>query len=99
MSGTKIDLETLRAAIKDYEKVVQDLVAAHSSGVELTMVRPPGKDVPGQVYSGSATIVGEMHQQANTQLQEVLKTRIENLKATLRQYESTEQDNEATFRP
>lgn len=99
MSGTKVDLDTLRAAIKDYEQVVADLEAAYQSGTHMSYVVPPGKDTPGQVYSGSAIGVGAMHQQANKQLQDVLVTRIENLRATLRQYEQTEQGNQANLKP
>lgn len=99
MSGTKVNLETLRAAIKDYQQVVLDLEAAYQSGTYMSYVVAPGKDTPGQVYNGSVIGVGAMHQQANKKLQEVLVTRIENLEATLRQYEQTEQGNQANLKP
>jgi len=93
MSGTKVDLETLRAAIKEYESVRDELQMAHKSGEDLTIVKGAGKDMPSQVYANWANAAGKGHQLSNEQLQQTLVTRIENLKATLRQYEQTEQGN------
>ncbi|MDX3662981.1 PE domain-containing protein [Streptomyces sp. ID05-26A] len=93
MSGTKVDLETLRAAIKEYESIRDDLMVAHQNGVRLTTVQGAGKDMPSQVYANWARAAGEAHQLSNEQLQDTLTTRIENLQATLRQYEQTEQGN------
>ncbi|SMD24151.1 PE domain-containing protein [Lentzea albidocapillata] len=93
MSGTKVDLETLRAAIKEYESIRDDLMVAHQNGERLTTVQGAGKDAPSQVYANWARAAGEAHQKSNKQLQDTLTTRIENLQATLRQYEQTEQGN------
>lgn len=93
MSGTKVDLETLRAAIKEYESIRDELQMAHKSGEDLTIVKGAGKDMPSQVYANWANAAGKGHQLSNEQLQQTLVTRIENLKATLRQYEQTEQGN------
>ncbi|SFR29262.1 PE family protein [Lentzea waywayandensis] len=93
MSGTKVDLETLRAAIKEYESIKDELVLAHQSGEDLTAVKGAGKDMPSQVYANWASAAGKGHQESNLRLQRTLDTRIENLKATLRQYEQTEQGN------
>ncbi|MDX8149728.1 PE domain-containing protein [Lentzea sp. BCCO 10_0061] len=93
MSGTKVDLETLRAAIKEYESVKEELALAHKSGEALIAVKGAGKDMPSQVYANWASAAGKGHQLSNEQLQKTLDTRIENLKATLRQYEQTEQGN------
>lgn len=49
--------------------------------------------MPSQVYANWANAAGKGHQLSNEQLQQTLVTRIENLKATLRQYEQTEQGN------
>ena len=94
MSGTKVDLETLRAAIKEYESIKDELQMARQSGVVLTTVQGAGTDVPSQVYANWANAAGKGHQLSNEQLQQTLVTRIENLKATLRQYEQTEQGNQ-----
>lgn len=99
MSGTKVDLDTLRAAIKDYTSIVEELRDAQQVGRALINVMPPGQDTPGKVYNGSAGVVGHMHFEANQNLQEVLITRIQNLEATLRQYEHTEQGNQANLKP
>lgn len=99
MSGTKVDLDTLRAAIKEYRSVLEDLQMAHQSGELFTYVNPPGLDTPGKVYVNSVVQVGGMHQQANLQLQEVLTTRIEHMEATLRQYQRVEQGNVANLKP
>ncbi|SDL90741.1 PE family protein [Lentzea albidocapillata subsp. violacea] len=93
MSGTKVDLETLRAAIKEYESIRDDLMMAHQNGERLITVQGAGKDAPSQVYANWARAAGEAHQKSNKQLQDTLTTRIENLQATLRQYEQTEQGN------
>ncbi|HUQ59272.1 PE domain-containing protein [Lentzea sp.] len=99
MSGTKVDLETLRAAIKEYESIKEELLLAHQSGEILTAVEGAGKDKPSQVYASWASAAGLAHQQSNKQLQDTLTTRIENLKATLAQYERTEQGNQANLKP
>jgi hypothetical protein len=99
MSGTKVDLETLRAAIKEYESIRDDLIQAHGSGEMLTAVKGAGKDVPSQVYANWAVAAGKAHQDSNTQLRDALTTRIDNLKATLAQYEQTEHGNQANLKP
>ncbi|GLY49140.1 PE domain-containing protein [Lentzea sp. NBRC 102530] len=93
MSGTKVDLETLRAAIKEYESIYADLLKAHDAGNMLVAIQPAGLDRPSGVYNNWAVTAGAAHQTSNEQLQETLKTRIKNLKATLAQYEQTEQEN------
>ncbi|MCX2949536.1 PE domain-containing protein [Lentzea sp. NEAU-D7] len=93
MSGTKVDLETLRAAIKEYESIKEDLVVAQLNGEVLTTIQGAGRDAPSQVYANWANAAAKGHQLSNDQLQRTLTTRIENLKATLRQYEETEQGN------
>ncbi len=99
MSGTKVDLDTLRAAIKEYEAILAELVDAEQTGNALVAVRAAGLDRPSVVYASHAVTAGSMHQQSNKQLQEALSTRIQNLTATLKQYERTEQGNEADFKP
>ncbi|MCG8926242.1 PE domain-containing protein [Lentzea sp. CC55] len=99
MSGTKVDLETLRAAVKEYESIRDDLIQAKTTGQALIAVKGAGRDVPSQVYANWAVNAGAMHQQSNQQLQDTLTTRIDNLKATLAQYEQTEQGNQANFKP
>lgn len=93
MSGTKVDLDTLRAAIKEYESVRDELIVAYRSGERLAAVQAAGLDMPSKVYANYAVTAGQMHQQSNKQLQKTLTTRIDNLKATLAQYEQTEQGN------
>ncbi|MGI5502112.1 PE domain-containing protein [Lentzea sp. CA-135723] len=93
MSGTKVDLETLRTAIKEYEDVLAELLFAEQDGAVLAAVQGAGKDMPSQVYANWASNTGHMHLQSNKQLQETLSTRINNLKATLTQYEQAEQGN------
>ena len=99
MSGTKVDLETLRAAIKEYESIRDELKEAHTSGEMLTADKSAGRDVPSQVYANWAVSAGKAHQDSNKQLQDALTTRIDNLKATLAQYERTEQGNQANLKP
>lgn len=99
MSGTKVDLETLRAAIKEYESIRDELVLAHHDGFKLATVKGAGKDMPSQVYANWAASAGQAHQRSNEQLQNALTTRIDNLKATLAQYEQTEQGNQANLKP
>jgi chaperonin cofactor prefoldin len=99
MSGTKVDLETLRAAIKEYESIRDELATAKQTGEALIRVKGAGRDTPSQVYANWATTAGSMHQQSNQQLQDTLTTRIDNLKATLAQYEQTEQGNQANLKP
>ena len=99
MSGTKVDLDILRAAIKEYEVIYLDLEKAHTTGQELVRVQPAGLDMPSKVYNNWAVTSGAAHQTSNEQLRKTLKTRIENLKATLTQYEQTEQGNQANFKP
>jgi hypothetical protein len=93
MSGTKVDLDTLRAAIKEYEAIKDELVLAHQNGEQLITVKNAGLDMPSKVYANYAVTAGHMHQQSNEQLQDALNARINNLKATLAQYEKTEQGN------
>jgi hypothetical protein len=99
MSGTKVDLDTLRAAIKEYEDMLVELQTAEQTGNALVAVKGAGLDRPSVVYAGHAVTAGQMHQQSNKQLQQTLRARIKNLTATLSQYERTEQDNEADFKP
>jgi uncharacterized protein YukE len=99
MSGTKVDLDTLRAAIKEYESIREELEGAHTSGEQLTAVKSAGKDVPSQVYANWAVAAGQAHQDSNKQLRDALLTRIDNLKATLAQYEQTEHGNQANLKP
>lgn len=99
MSGTKVDLETLRAAIKEYESIYLDLEKAYSAGDALVKVEPAGRDRPSVVYNNWAVTSGAAHQKSNEELRKVLKTRVVNLKATLAQYEQTEQGNQANFKP
>lgn len=99
MSGTKVDLDTLRAAIKEYESVFEELVLAEQAGAVLTAVKGAGQDRPSQVYANWAVTAGHMHQQSNKDLQNTLSARIENLKATLSQYERTEQGNQENLKP
>ena len=99
MSGTKVDLETLRAAIKEYESIYLDLEKAVVMGKALVEVQPAGLDMPSKVYNNWAVTAGAAHQTSNKQLQATLKTRIDNLKATLAQYEQTEHGNQANFKP
>ncbi|WP_394613142.1 PE domain-containing protein [Lentzea sp. JNUCC 0626] len=93
MSGTKVDLETLRAAIKEYESIYLDLVKAKDVGKALVAIQPAGLDRPSGVYNNWAVTAGAAHQSSNDQLQKTLMTRINNLKATLTQYEQTEAEN------
>jgi len=94
MSGTKVDLETLRAAIKEYESIRDDLMLAENQGKALTSIEGAGKDRPSQVYANWASNAGKMHELSNKELQKTLTTRIDNLNATLAQYERTEQGNQ-----
>lgn len=98
MSGTKVDLETLRAAIKEYESISEELQLAYIEGDKLSTVKGAGKDVPSQVYATWAVAAGKAHQDSNKLLQDSLITRIENLKATLAQYERTEQGNKESLK-
>src|SRR4051812_5580761 len=99
MSGTKVDLDTLRAAIKEYENIYLELEKAHTAGDALVKVEPAGLDMPSKVYNNWAVTSGAAHQTSNEQLRKTLKTRIANLKATLTQYEQTEQGNQANLKP
>jgi hypothetical protein len=99
MSGTKVDLETLRAAIKEYESIRDDLMLAHQDGEKLATVQGAGRDMPSQVYANWAVAAGKAHQDSNAQLRDALTTRIDNLKATLAQYEQTEHGNQANLKP
>ncbi|GGU75903.1 PE domain-containing protein [Lentzea flava] len=99
MSGTKVDLDTLRAAIKEYESIKDELMVAHQNGQVLTTVRGAGRDMPSQVYANWAAAAGKAHQDSNKQLQDALVIRIDNLKATLAQYEQTEHGNQANLKP
>jgi hypothetical protein len=99
MSGTKVDLETLRAAIKEYESISLDLEKAYTTGDALVKVEAAGGDRPSVVYNNWAVTAGAAHQKSNEELRKVLKTRILNLKATLAQYEETEQGNKDNFKP
>lgn len=99
MSGTKVDLDTLRAAIKEYESIRDELIQAQTTGKALIAVKGAGRDTPSQVYATWAVNAGAMHQQSNQQLQDALTTRIDNLTATLRQYEQTEQGNQDNLKP
>jgi hypothetical protein len=98
MSGTKVDLDTLRAAIKEYEAVYLELENARDTGNALVAVQPAGLDMPSKVYNNWAVTAGAAHQTSNKQLQKTLKTRIDNLKATLAQYEQTEQGTKDNFK-
>lgn len=93
MSGTKVDLETLRAAIKEYESIYLDLEKAYNVGSTLVAIQPAGLDRPSGVYNNWAVTAGAAHQTSNEQLRETLKARIKNLQATLTQYEQTEAEN------
>ncbi|MCP2249111.1 PE domain-containing protein [Lentzea aerocolonigenes] len=99
MSGTKVDLDTLRAAIKEYESIRDELMDAKTTGNAMVAVKGAGRDMPSQVYATWAATAGEMHQKSNQQLQDTLTARIDNLKATLAQYEQTEQGNQANLKP
>ncbi|MGW4214054.1 PE domain-containing protein [Lentzea sp. NPDC004789] len=99
MSGTKVDLDTLRAAIKEYESIRDEVKKAQAAGDALVKVQAAGKDVPSQVYAQAAVTAGRMHLQSNQQLVDALTTRIDNLNATLRQYEQTEEGNQANLKP
>jgi hypothetical protein len=99
MSGTKVDLDTLRAAIKEYESIYVDLEKAQVTGRVLAEVEPAGLDMPSKVYNNWAVTAGAAHQTSNKQLLKTLKTRIDNLKATLKQYEETEHGNQTNFKP
>ena len=99
MSGTKVDLDTLRAAIKEYESIYLDLDKAYDTGRALVAVQAAGHDRPSEVYKNWAVTAGAAHQTSNKQLQKTLETRIDNLKATLAQYEQTEQGNKDNFKP
>lgn len=99
MSGTKVDLDTLRAAIKEYESISLDLEKAYTTGDALVKVEAAGDDRPSVVYNNWALTAGAAHQTSNEQLRKVLMTRILNLKATLAQYEQTEQGNKDNFKP
>jgi hypothetical protein len=99
MSGTKVDLDTLRAAIAEYKSIRDDLLMAHTTGRVLAEVKNAGLDMPSKVYANWANTAGAMHQQSNEQLRNTLTTRIENLEATLRQYEQTEAGNQANLKP
>ena len=99
MSGTKVDLDTLRAAIKEYEAIYLDLEKAVDMGRALVTVEPAGLDMPSKVYNNWAVTAGAAHQTSNEQLRKTMKTRIENLKATLKQYEETEQGNKDNLKP
>lgn len=98
MSGTKVDLDTLRAAIKEYESIYLDLDKAYDVGRALVAVQAAGHDRPSEVYKNWAVTAGAAHQTSNKQLRTTLKTRIDNLKATLAQYEQTEQSNKDNFK-
>jgi prefoldin subunit 5 len=99
MSGTKVDLDTLRAAIKEYESIREEVRNAQQTGDALVKVQSAGKDVPSQVYAQAAVTAGRMHLKSNQQLVDALTTRIDNLTATLRQYEQTEEGNKANLKP
>ncbi|MET8762688.1 hypothetical protein [Lentzea sp. NPDC004782] len=99
MSGTKVDLDTLRAAIKEYESIYLDLEKAKDRGKALVAVEAAGLDMPSKVYNNWAVTAGAAHQTSNDELRKTLKTRIDNLKATLTQYEQTEQGNQANLKP
>ncbi|WP_086667623.1 PE domain-containing protein [Lentzea kentuckyensis] len=99
MSGTKVDLDTLRAAIKEYESISLELEKAYTTGDALIKVEAAGEDRPSVVYNNWAVTAGAAHQKSNDELRKVLLTRIQNLKATLAQYEQTEQGNKDNFKP
>lgn len=99
MSGTKVDLDTLRAAIKEYKAIRDELLIAHTTGRVLAEVQYAGLDMPSKVYANWANTAGAAHQESNEQLRNTLTARIENLEATLRQYEQTEAGNEASMKP
>ena len=75
------------------------LETANDTGNALVSVEPAGLDMPSKVYNNWAVTAGAAHQKSNDQLRKTLKTRIDNLKATLTQYEQTEQGNQANLKP
>jgi hypothetical protein len=86
MNGVQVDPAVIEAAITEYKNIHADLVKAHGDGEALVQLKGPGREMPSQVYANIANKAGDLHQQANSNLQKAILARVELLETTLKQY-------------
>jgi hypothetical protein len=93
MSDFEVVAEALRGMVGMHGKVREDLDSANEQTRILALIQPPMKDPATVGYIEAACAAGQMHIDDVTKLGDELQARIDELKATVEQYERTEQAN------
>jgi hypothetical protein len=93
MSDFEVATEALQGMVGMHGRVREDLDSANEQTRVLAMIRPPMRDQVTIDYVTAACSAGRQHVDDVTKLGEELQARIDELKASVEQYEKTEQGN------
>lgn len=97
MGDFEVTIETLRGQVVKHDGVRDDLSAANRRSQLLAQVQPPMRDAATTSFVTAAGQVGQSLVDSVTKVEQDLRTRIEELKASIQQYEKTEQANNQRF--
>ncbi|GGP49953.1 hypothetical protein [Saccharothrix coeruleofusca] len=93
MGDFEVAAEALRGVVGRHDKVRDDLSATNQRSGLLARLQPPMPDPATTAFITAACQAGQAHLDSVTSIERELQTRIEELKASLDQYVTTEQDN------
>ncbi|MGW6936883.1 hypothetical protein ACWGE0_43020 [Lentzea sp. NPDC054927] len=94
MSDFDVTIEALRGMVGRHGKVREDLTSVNEQSRLLAQIRPPMTDPATTEYVTAACAAGQRHLDDVTKLEQELQARIDELKASVDQYERTEQGNQ-----
>ncbi|MET9628496.1 hypothetical protein ABZX92_13615 [Lentzea sp. NPDC006480] len=94
MSDFEVATEALRGMVGMHGKVREDLDSANEQSKLLAMIPAPMQDPVTIDYISAACSAGRQHIDDVTRLGEELQARVDELKASVEQYEKTEQGNQ-----
>ncbi|MEV8443747.1 hypothetical protein AB0425_40785 [Actinosynnema sp. NPDC051121] len=97
MGDFEVTIETLRGQVVKHDGVREDLSAANERSRLLARVQPPMQDAATTSFVTAAGQVGQSLVDSVTGVEQELRTRIEELKASIEQYAKAEQANTARF--
>jgi hypothetical protein len=97
MSKIEVIVETLHQVVDGHGKLHDDLSAVNQQSQLLGRIEPPMQDPATTAFAGAASQAGQGHLDSAARIERELRTRIEELKASVEQYARTEHVNGGRF--
>ncbi|NUT96936.1 MAG: PE domain-containing protein [Saccharothrix sp.] len=93
MGEIKVEVDALRGVADRHGMVRDDLADTNQQSRPLASIQPPMTDPATAAFVAAASQAGQAHLDSVGRVEQDMRTRVEQLQATIRQYATTEQGN------